>query len=186
MLHCCHTCSLPSGYRLACDVAKERLESLALNRAANKQAFRQDLLNIAKTTLRCVFPAGFTSVTLTGIPALVTLSLPQPPLLSAQNTLVCQHKARCFLNMQFYSQSSHSKSQCILFLNRKACPCCLQFQDLDARQSTLCRAGSGCCAEAERQQQPGKHTHHQEGWRHPQGCCQLKLCAVLTAHEQVN
>ena len=41
-----------TGYRQACEVAKERLELLALNRSTNENAFRQDLLNIAKTTLR--------------------------------------------------------------------------------------------------------------------------------------
>ena len=42
-----------AGYRQACEAAKERLELLALNHSSNEDTFRQDLLNIAKTTLRC-------------------------------------------------------------------------------------------------------------------------------------
>jgi len=41
-----------AGYRQACEAAKERLELLALNHSSNEDTFRQDLLNIAKTTLR--------------------------------------------------------------------------------------------------------------------------------------
>ena len=41
-----------AGYRQACEAAKERLALLALNHSANEEKFRQDLLNIAKTTLR--------------------------------------------------------------------------------------------------------------------------------------
>ena len=42
-----------TGYRQACEAAKERLELLALNHSSDEETFRQDLLNIAKTTLRC-------------------------------------------------------------------------------------------------------------------------------------
>ena len=42
-----------TGYRQACEAAKERLELLALNHSSDADTFRQDLLNIAKTTLRC-------------------------------------------------------------------------------------------------------------------------------------
>lgn len=43
-----------AGYRQACEAAKERLALLALNHSADEEKFRQDLLNIAKTTLRYV------------------------------------------------------------------------------------------------------------------------------------
>lgn len=50
-----------TGYRQACEAAKERLALLALNHSENQERFRQDLLNIAKTTLRygpLPLPAG--------------------------------------------------------------------------------------------------------------------------------
>jgi T-complex protein 1 subunit beta len=40
-----------SGYREACDCARSVLEAGAFNHAADPAVFRQDLLNIAKTTL---------------------------------------------------------------------------------------------------------------------------------------
>lgn len=42
---------LCAGYREACDVACERLEAVAVDHSAQPDAFRQDLLNIARTTL---------------------------------------------------------------------------------------------------------------------------------------
>ncbi|DBB00380.1 hypothetical protein WJX82_005136 [Trebouxia sp. C0006] len=46
-----HPMTIIAGYRQACEAAKERLELLALNHSSNEDTFRQDLLNIAKTTL---------------------------------------------------------------------------------------------------------------------------------------
>ena len=73
-----------AGYRQACDAAKERLEALALNRSKDQQAFRQDLLNIAKTTLRWI--------------ALPCPALPCPAVclmfLDAQLPALCQYVAQ--------------------------------------------------------------------------------------------
>ena len=43
--------NIGTGYREACEVARLRLEAVAQNNAADKDAFRRDLLNIARTTL---------------------------------------------------------------------------------------------------------------------------------------
>lgn len=40
-----------AGYREACEVARKRLEAVAVDHSAEPDAFRQDLLNIARTTL---------------------------------------------------------------------------------------------------------------------------------------
>jgi T-complex protein 1 subunit beta len=40
-----------SGYREACNIAQERLEAVAVDHSAEPDAFRNDLLNIARTTL---------------------------------------------------------------------------------------------------------------------------------------
>ncbi len=61
----------------------------------------------------------------------------------------------------------HSLTSCLM----------AQLQDPDARQGALCPPGCGRRAEAEGQQQPGKHTHHQEDWRHTQGTAFCKLQA---------
>jgi hypothetical protein len=45
------TAFAPSGFREAEAVAKTELASAAFSNAANPEAFRQDLLNIARTTL---------------------------------------------------------------------------------------------------------------------------------------
>jgi chaperonin GroEL (HSP60 family) len=42
---------LRSGYREACNIAQERLEAVAVDHSAEPDAFRNDLLNIARTTL---------------------------------------------------------------------------------------------------------------------------------------
>ena len=44
--------TIGAGYREACDVAKARLEELTVDNSKDEAKFRQDLLNIAKTTLR--------------------------------------------------------------------------------------------------------------------------------------
>ena len=44
--------AIGAGYREACDVAKARLEELTVDNSKDEAKFRQDLLNIAKTTLR--------------------------------------------------------------------------------------------------------------------------------------
>lgn len=46
-----HPMTIISGYREACNVARDRLEQVARKNAVGSDAFRQDLLNIAKTTL---------------------------------------------------------------------------------------------------------------------------------------
>ena len=39
------------GYREACIAARERLEAIAMDNSAQPDAFRRDLVNIARTTL---------------------------------------------------------------------------------------------------------------------------------------
>jgi T-complex protein 1 subunit beta len=39
------------GWRLARDAAKERLEEIAMDNSSNDAAFKEDLMNIARTTL---------------------------------------------------------------------------------------------------------------------------------------
>lgn len=46
-----HPMTIIAGYREACDVAKARLEELTVDNSKDEAKFRQDLLNIAKTTL---------------------------------------------------------------------------------------------------------------------------------------
>jgi hypothetical protein len=43
-----HRCA---GYREACNIARDRLEAVAVDHSAEPDAFRDDLLNIARTTL---------------------------------------------------------------------------------------------------------------------------------------
>ena len=40
-----------AGYREACNIAQERLEAVAVDHSGEPDAFRNDLLNIARTTL---------------------------------------------------------------------------------------------------------------------------------------
>ena len=46
-----HPMTIIQGFREACTVAKEALEGAAKDHAADEEAFRKDLLNIARTTL---------------------------------------------------------------------------------------------------------------------------------------
>mmetsp|Transcript_21209 Transcript_21209/g.63831 ORF Transcript_21209/g.63831 Transcript_21209/m.63831 type:complete len:529 (+) Transcript_21209:150-1736(+) len=46
-----HPMTIIAGYREACSAARDRLEAIALDHSADVAAFRQDLLNIARTTL---------------------------------------------------------------------------------------------------------------------------------------
>ena len=52
MLSPSESAAIGAGYREACDVAKARLEELTVDNSKDETKFRQDLLNIAKTTLR--------------------------------------------------------------------------------------------------------------------------------------
>ncbi|EIE18505.1 T-complex protein 1 beta subunit [Coccomyxa subellipsoidea C-169] len=46
-----HPMTIISGYREACELAYAQLEKVSVNNSADKERFRQDLLNIARTTL---------------------------------------------------------------------------------------------------------------------------------------
>ncbi len=46
-----HPMTIIDGFRQAADAALRKLESIAMDNKANEAAFRQDLENIAKTTL---------------------------------------------------------------------------------------------------------------------------------------
>ncbi|CAL8465995.1 g5531 [Coccomyxa elongata] len=46
-----HPMTIISGYREACELAYAQLEKVSVNNSSDKERFRQDLLNIARTTL---------------------------------------------------------------------------------------------------------------------------------------
>ena len=190
-----------AGYRQACEAAKERLELLALNHSSNEDTFRQDLLNIAKTTLRCTPLLKGASES----PCCVLLLALLADALKRQHSLLIVWSCNVCMGLFLYAALRHTEAQSgtnfgscspkiscmksiLLLADCLECTVHLfqsitsglmvQLQDSDARQGALCQAGCGCRAEAEGQQQPGKHTHHQEDWRHTQGTasCNLQGC----------
>ena len=56
-----------AGYREACTIARDRLETVSVDHSAEPDAFREDLMNIARTTLsskiltQVCLPAGVLS-----------------------------------------------------------------------------------------------------------------------------